>query len=109
MRLAVKPGAKAVRATIRAALPAESTEVVSVRLFAISPTGKGAVLLVGYALPPLTRYEAAGVWLSAPQPIALALPEGAVDEVLLDMRRDDTCGAPPRPSVGALLDDLRVE
>jgi hypothetical protein len=109
MRLAVKPGAKVVRATVRAVLPSENTDVVSVRLFAISPTGKLAVLLVGTALPPLTRIEAAGVWLSAPQAIALTLPEGAVEDVLLDMRRDDNCGRPPRPSVGALLDDLRVE
>jgi hypothetical protein len=58
--------------------------------------------------PAVTPLPAAGLWLSAPIPLALPLPQGTTNEVLLDVAPYVSCGPSDRSS-GLLLDELRVE
>jgi hypothetical protein len=106
-RLAVPAGARTLRATVRQVLDRSLNAVGKPQIAMVVPGQQPISAQLAAAREPYTA-AAGGLSLAASQTLEIALPEGATGEVMLDIQRPPSCGL-ILPTVGLLIDDLRVE
>lgn len=115
VRLAVSPGDTVVRFSYRT-VDAQSGPSGGLRVtYGVGAVGKPVEVT---ELKPITEPKTAftplnssTVYLGPLNVAELPLPAGTADEVFLDRRTlsGTPCGAPPPPTTGVIIDDLRVE
>jgi hypothetical protein len=110
-RLAVAPADRVLRATVRMVVGDRTWRRASTVIRVAIPGGQQSTAMLPEAVDPLTcdGQGMAARCYAAAVPLEIPLPALGAREVLVDVNRQSTCGLPPPPEPGFLLDDLRVE